>query len=154
MLKPFQISVGHLYNFLWESSIQFTSIFIDWIKFGGNIFWILISCQMYSWQEFFFPLCRLYFQSNCFLCYLGKLFSSHTIPFVILGIISSATGIPSRKSMPIPLSCSILPMLCSGNSSCRSVLVRSPWQVLLSFCKRTSIEKTSLPHCPVEHFLD
>jgi hypothetical protein len=50
---------GHL-DFFWKSSVQFICPFLHWvIDFGGSlifcdhcILWILIPCQIYSWQWF------------------------------------------------------------------------------------------------------
>jgi hypothetical protein len=50
------------------------------------IFWLLIPCQMYSWQRFFFSFCRLPRQSNnYFLCY-AKGFWFHSVPLSIFSL--------------------------------------------------------------------
>jgi hypothetical protein len=52
---------SHLNFFLWKISFQFYCPFLHWVMiFFRNlvvrapcIFWLLIPCQMYSWQRFF-----------------------------------------------------------------------------------------------------
>lgn len=87
---------------------------------------MLILCQIYSSQSCLFPFCRLPLQSNVLPLQYRSILSSGSL--TCWSFFPGQLGYLFRKSLPEPISWSILPTFSSRNS-CRGVYHWDPWPI-------------------------